>query len=87
MRISLDYDRTYTEDSELWDSFIAQAKARGHEVVCVTMRSGHAPVPFPGRVIFTGGIAKVAYCEAHGIEIDIWIDDQPYRLVNNALAA
>ena len=32
------YDETYTRDKILWDSFIKQAKARGHTVLCVTAR-------------------------------------------------
>jgi len=35
MIISVDYDETYTRDKILWDSFIKQAKARGHTVLCV----------------------------------------------------
>lgn len=38
MIISVDYDETYTRDKILWDSFIKQAKMRGHTVLCVTAR-------------------------------------------------
>lgn len=38
MKIALDYDDTYTKDPELWDSFIAEAKERMHEVTFVTLR-------------------------------------------------
>ena len=36
--IGLDYDGTYTVDPDLWLRFVRQAKDRGHEVICVTMR-------------------------------------------------
>lgn len=78
MRIALDYDGTYTEDSELWDQFIKLAEARGHQVTCVTMRHLHEPVPssMPCDVIYTSRKAK-----AKAVEMDVWIDDSPHWLV------
>ncbi|MBK8754531.1 MAG: hypothetical protein IPL99_24050 [Candidatus Competibacteraceae bacterium] len=36
--IALDYDGTYTEDTKLWDAFIALATRAGHWVICCMMR-------------------------------------------------
>ncbi len=38
MRISLDFDDTYSRDPDLWDSFIESCKQRNHEVYGITMR-------------------------------------------------
>ena len=59
--ISLDYDRTYTADPGLWDQFIALARSRGHEVVCVTGRNGPPGPherPIPCDVICAGNGSK-----------------------------
>jgi len=91
MRISLDYDFTYTQDPELWDEFIASAKKRGHEVVCVTMRSRDEAQEIIDKfgddvpVHCTNRIAKVPFMNHMGIPINIWIDDSPEWLLNNAL--
>jgi hypothetical protein len=76
MRISIDYDGTYTRDPVLWDSFIQSAKDRGHEVVCVTMRYPHEPIAMPCEIFYTSRKAKAIVCEA-----DIWIDDSPKWLL------
>lgn len=80
MRIALDYDRTYTEDVDLWEEFILLAKARGHEVVCVTMRhsNGEEAIAMACSIVYTGRKAKRAFVEAMGMKIDIWIDDSPH---------
>jgi hypothetical protein len=83
MRIALDYDGTYTADPGLWQAFIEIAKARGHEVVCVTMRNvDEVMTPFgPSKYYFTDRKAKVPAMAQEGINIDIWIDDQPQWLM------
>jgi len=86
MRLALDYDQTYTVDPEFWDAFMANAQVRGHEIICVTMRGPQAKVPMNCPIVYTSGEAKVPFCEQHGIKVDVWIDDQPYRLVEGAVA-
>jgi hypothetical protein len=85
MKIALDYDNTYTKDTELWDSFIAHAKRRGHEVTCVTMRRPEMALAFPPgypdtplHVIYTSMEAKARHYQA-----DIWIDDDPKRIFSD----
>lgn len=94
MLIALDYDGTYTTDPELWDQFIANARMRGHEVYCVTMRYAEteneevetnlgAKVD---KIIYTNRKAKKAafriQCNKNP---DIWIDDNPDWLYEDAL--
>ena len=95
MNISLDYDNTYTRDPVFWDMFISNAQHFNHTVYCVTMRHTH---PFEsievletiGRAIgqdmchFTGRKNKKDFMFALGISIDVWIDDNPFFILNDA---
>ena len=85
MKIALDYDGTYTEDPGLWYNFIKLALRRGHQVFCVTMRHGteELELPFGIEVIFTRSQAKEEFCRKLGHEFDLWIDDQPYLILND----
>src|SRR5665213_3090768 len=87
MRIALDYDNTYTRDTHLWDGFIDSAKARGHEVICVTMRHDvmeeRIDCGLVNRVVYTGREAKKPFLEKYGVKIDIWIDDSPHWILQN----
>lgn len=79
MRISLDYDGTYTQDMPFWNMFIESAKQAGHEVVCVTMRYPHETIVMPCEVIYTGRKAKIK-CAG----IDVWIDDNPQWILRDS---
>ncbi len=85
MIIALDYDDTYDRDPLFWDQVIAVAARRGHTVIVVTMRHEHErPVipAWPDMPIFcTGREPKVCHMRGSGIEVDIWIDDDPAALV------
>jgi len=37
MKLSIDYDDTYTKDPILWDLFAQNAITRGHTVYCVSL--------------------------------------------------
>lgn len=83
MIISIDYDCTYTRDKILWDSFIQQAKARGHTVYCVTARNPKYDSPemindlkhLVDHIFFTAGTPKEAFMLKQGICVQVWIDD------------
>lgn len=79
MLICLDYDRTYTKDSELWNNFIDAAQGRGHKVIIVTMRSKHEAIESKAildrcEIIYTSRVPKLF---AVKLDVDIWIDDNP----------
>ena len=38
LTIAIDFDDTYTADTELWGLFLRKAIANGHSVFCVTCR-------------------------------------------------
>lgn len=93
MLLSLDYDETYTRDPIFWDQMIYLATARGHSVICATMR---ADVPheadevrqaLKGRVeaiVFTNRKAKHPAVHAAGYMPSVWIDDSPHWIHTDA---
>lgn len=92
MRISIDYDNTYTTDPLLWNWFAQEAMARGHEVYCVSYRQEKdmdEPRATIGRLIVvgncygTGGQQKKEFMSKKGIAIDIWVDDMPDTIVGH----
>lgn len=81
MLIALDYDKTYTADSELWDRFVHDALSNGHTVKIVTMRYPHETIIDPPcEVIYTSRKAKMKTIRA-----DIWIDDSPHWIYQDAV--
>lgn len=94
MRIAIDCDNTWTAAPELFTAFATMAKAQGHLVVCVTGREDNPEnrqtvrefVPRDVLVYFTGGALKRWYMEGRGLEIDIWIDDEPTSIGRRNMA-
>jgi len=93
MIIALDYDGTYTADKQLWNMFIEYARDCGHEVIVATMRyeaTESQPVMEElghrvSRIIFTNRKAKKSEVRKQYTDPDIWIDDNPEWLFEDAL--
>jgi hypothetical protein len=83
MLIALDYDKTYTLAPAFWDAVLALSKAHGVEVICVTRRAPQQLGPVEAvlgqrlPIISTHGYGKQGFLHAHGIQVDVWIDDDP----------
>lgn len=88
MIIALDYDKTYTADPQLWDALIVHAKHRGHKIICLTMRRyPEEQIKIPGvEITYTDRRAKKKYADENGIVVDIWIDDKPAWLFEDAIS-
>lgn len=91
MRIALDYDKTYTLDENLWFHFITWAQLGGHTVDLVTMRYRIPAEQIPEHVCrlfdhveYTERKAKKAHMESIGRPVDIWIDDMPNFILQDA---
>lgn len=91
MKIALDYDGTYTADPRLWFAFVKLAQTLGHTVLCVTMRSKEEArdmdpelIVEVSQLICTNRKAKKPFVEDLGINIDIWIDDNPEWILHDA---
>ena len=93
MKIAVDYDQTYTAAPELFTRFIQHAIELGHEVKIVTYRQrgfgaynayDNADIEADAaklgiEVIYSNGMPKRAVYNAN-----IWIDDMPETIVNEA---
>lgn len=94
MILGLDYDNTFTRDPEFWLGVVALAKSRSHLVFVVTMRHASTEgVPVmqalghvADGIFFSGRKAKKPFMQEHGISVDVWIDDMPFFIENNAAA-
>lgn len=85
--IALDYDGTYTADTDAWNAFVWLMTARGHEVHIVTMRAESEPVrvsPLVKAIHYTDRKAKRPYMYAKGLHVSIWIDDEPGWILQDA---
>lgn len=87
MNISLDYDNTYTRDPEMWQRIIPIFIMHNVQVYVVTSRSMDTPidliddfVKWKIPVVYCEYRAKRDVCREQGIEIDIWMDDDPYYI-------
>jgi hypothetical protein len=87
MIISLDYDDTFTKDVDFWLEFVKNAQTRGHIVYCITFRYIEECDDLDPRltalvkIIPTGRKAKRTFASTQGINVDVWIDDQPDFIV------
>lgn len=81
---AIDYDRTYTAAPAVWDQFIAVASLAGHRVLICTGRA-FAPISLRKdiEVHCTAGQAKRDYLRDLGIDVSVWIDDDPESITQN----
>ena len=89
MYIALDYDDTYTLDPAAWDEFILMMQEHQHEVFIVTDRSKipnkhskHLSDLVDG-IYYTEGKAKKKFMGDFGINIDVWCDNNPKRILKD----
>jgi len=91
--IALDYHNTYSADPKFWDTFIYMCWMRKFEVYCITHHTGEkqneklmdsiGKILDSDHIIFTMGKAKMDYVKSLGIEIDIWIDNNPIHIIQD----
>lgn len=95
MHVAIDYDDTYTRDPEAWNQVILILIAAGHTVWCVSLRNERVMKEVRDTVgqyvgedacFGTNNVSKRSYMYVQeGIYIDVWIDDSPEFIANNAL--
>jgi len=91
MIIALDFDGTFDQDVSGWTTFAIHMRVRGHKVIGVTMRHPHETAgdmqAFHAAcedVHYTSRKAKQPFLAAKGINVDVWIDDNPHWVNNDA---
>lgn len=86
MIIAIDYDGVYNLEPILWKKFIVDAKRLDHTVICITMRYPTEAIKnMPCEVVYTSRKAKRPFAEANNYKIDIWIDDKPTLIIQDAI--
>jgi len=90
MTFALDFNGTYTKDPKFWNVFIELARLRKDEVYCVThstdadenkeLLASIGQVIGENKCIFADGHSKMEAVAALGINIDIWIDNNPIHI-------
>jgi hypothetical protein len=85
----IDYDGTYGADIAMFRETVDLFLLYGHKIYLVTSRDYDTPVElaqdFVSRgipIVYCSYRAKRTVCEAQGIKIDIWIDNDPYYIDN-----
>lgn len=84
----IDFDETLTSDPALFRSIIELIRKAGHKVVCVTARrdTDENIAEVEGflidnqidiHVFYTSLRSKVDFMKSRGINVNIWIDDNP----------
>ena len=89
--ISFDYDNTITEDLYGFIEVIKLLRNRGHRIYIITMRYTSEFISetktfesMVDGIICTGRQSKRQAALQAGIKIDIWIDDEPRAINENA---
>lgn len=94
LNIALDYDGTFTEDPEMFSSFIELSQKRGHTIYIVTLRSkehdfeaihDYLTNEYGIQIVWCDGRSKREVTEELGIKIDIWIDDNPECITKGSI--
>ena len=91
--VALDYHNTYSADPKFWDTFIYMCWMRKWDVYCVShatdpkeiedLYDSIGKVIGKDNVIMTDGKAKEPFVEKLGIDIDIWIDNNPKHIIDD----
>ncbi len=89
LTISIDYDDTFTADTETWWKVIQLLQYAGHKVICTSARgeSFHnrrqLELDLPGiPILLTNCSPKREYASKAGFNVDIWVDDLPEAIPN-----
>lgn len=89
--VALDYDETISDSESTWLAVMLLLEKQGYHVIVCTWRT---PTTYPEdlkflvdkgfKVYYTSGQAKQTYMAKQGIKVDIWVDDNPFAILNDA---
>ena len=93
MTVSIDFDRTFAADPQLWGEFARQAVADGNTVVMISRRPesdreevisslGDYAESFSQVLLVGGDTLKADAADAAGIAVDVWVDDSPQTITD-----
>jgi hypothetical protein len=89
--VAFDYDETISDNESAWLQVMLLLERQGYHCIVVTWRT---PTTHPEDlkflvdkgfgVFYTSGQAKQVYMAKQNIRVDIWVDDNPFAILNNA---
>lgn len=89
--VAFDYDETISDNEMAWLLVMRLLESKGYHCIVVTWRT---PTTYPEdlkflvdkgfAIYYTSGQAKQTYMESKGVKVSIWIDDNPFAILNNA---
>lgn len=89
--VALDFDETISDNEIAWLRVMELLERNGYHCVICTWRK---PDEYPEdlkmfvdkgfKVYYTSRQAKQLYMAQQGIKVAIWIDDNPFAILNNA---
>lgn len=89
--VAIDFDDTISDNPEAWLRVMSTLECCGYTVVVVTWRpEGYYPedlqflVDKGYKIYYTALEAKQAFMAKQGVDIAIWIDDNPFAILNDA---
>lgn len=93
MTISMDFDRTFAADPQMWGEFARKAVADGNTVVMISRRPesdrqtvadtlGEYADAFSQVLLVGGDTLKADAAEAAGLSVDVWVDDSPQTITD-----
>jgi len=93
MTISMDFDRTFSADPQMWGEFAKKAVADGNTVVMISRRPesdreeviaslGDYAESFSQVLLVGGDTLKADAADAAGIKVDVWVDDSPQTITD-----
>jgi HK97 family phage portal protein len=91
MTVSIDFDRTFAADPQMWGEFAKQAVADGNTVVMISRRPesdreevisslGDYAESFSQVLLVGGDTLKADAADEAGIKVDVWVDDSPQTI-------
>lgn len=90
--IAVDFDETISDNEFAWLRVMELLERSGYHVVICTWRT---PTTYPEdlkmfvdkgyKVYYTSGQAKQTYMQKQGVKVSIWVDDNPFAIMNDAI--
>ena len=89
--VAFDFDETISDNEHAWLMVMQLLEKQGYHCIVVTWRR---PTQDPEdlkflvdkgfKVYYTSQQAKQVYMAAQGVKVSIWIDDNPFAILNDA---
>ncbi|NBW19766.1 MAG: hypothetical protein EBR82_68515, partial [Caulobacteraceae bacterium] len=96
LTISIDFDRTFAADPQMWGEFARKSVADGNTVVMISRRPeadrqivtdtlGEYADAFSQVLLVGGDTLKADAATEAGIDVDVWVDDSPQTITDAPL--